>query len=260
MKIYVLTDMEGASGIHQEQQTQPGSGYYPEGLQLLMGDVNAAVDGAFAGGATEVVVNDGHGGGNNFRLEQMDPRARYESPAVPNVMPSLDESCAGMILVAHHARAGTLGAFLDHTQSSLSWYQYLINDTECGEIGQATAYAGHYGVPLIMVSGDESACTEAQELCPGVVVAAVKRGLGRQRARCLHPQVARELIREQAKEAVAAAAGGSFQPWQPALPITLTLTVYRTDMADSIAAALGVERVDARTVRKSVPDARRVYW
>ena len=258
MRIYLLTDMEGVSGICDERQVNEGTSAYAVGQRLLMADVNAAIDGAFAGGASEVVVNDGHGGGFNFILEEMDPRASYECPhRSEGIMPSLP-GAAGMIMVGQHSRAGTLGGFLDHTQSSLSWFRYFINDVEAGEIAQAAAYAGHYGVPLIMLAGDEAACREAAELCPGLHVAAVKRGLGRQRAHCLHPQRARALIREQAAQAVQDAA--NLRPWQPSPPITLTLTLCRTDMAEGLATAPGVERLDARTVRKVVADARGVYW
>ena len=257
VRIYIATDMEGVSGIWQQEQVQPGRPEYEQARPLLCGDVNAAIEGAFAGGATQVVVLDGHGSGSNLLLEQMDSRALYEAPARPAVLPSLDSGFAGLMKVGAHARAGTLAAFLDHTQSSQSWFRYLINETEAGELAQCAAYAGHYGVPLIMVSGDQAACEEAKALVPGVVTAAVKVGLTRQRARCLHPRAGRDLIRQAAEQAVRATAQPA--PWRPGLPITLTLTLYRTDMADNLMQP-GVERVDARTVRKVVPTALEVYW
>ncbi len=103
----------------------------------------------------------------------MDPRAIYETPCDFSPLPSLDESFAGLILTGHHAMAGTLNGFLDHTQSS-AWFDYKINGESVGEIGQETAYAGHFNVPLIMVTGDETACAETQRQFPGAVTVAVK--------------------------------------------------------------------------------------
>ena len=256
MKIYLLCDMEGASGIWQPEQVQRGAPEYLIGRELLMADVNAAIAGAFDGGAKEVVVCDTHGGGTHFLLEKMDERAVYETPAMSSPMPALDSSFAGLILTGHHAMAGTLNAFLDHTMDSSAWFCFKINGRPVGEIGMETAHAGHFGVPLIMVTGDEAACREAESQFPGIVAVAVKRGLGRNHACCVHPERARELIRQGAAEAVRKAK--TLQPWRLSPPITLELTYYRSDMADSAAARSGNERVDARTVRRIVQSAAEV--
>jgi len=256
MKIYILCDMEGTSGIWRREQTDSSSPHYQQGRELLMADVNAAIQGAYEGGATELVVCDTHGGGANFLIEKLDPRPRYENPCEFSPLPSIDETFAGLILTGHHAMAGTLNGFLDHTQSSASWFQYRINGQAVGEMGQETAYAGYFGVPLIMVTGDEAACREAESQFPGIVAVAVKRGLGRNHACCVHPERARELIRQGAAEAVRKAK--TLQPWRLSPPITLELTYYRSDMADSAAARSGNERVDARTVRRIVQSAAEV--
>jgi D-amino peptidase len=255
MRIYILCDMEGTSGIWRREQVDRSLPEYRQGRALLMADVDAAVAGAFDGGADEVVVGDTHGGGANFLVEQMDPRPRYETPGNGSPLPSI-EGCAGLILTGHHAMAGTLNAFLDHTQSSASWFEYKINGTPYGEIGQETAYAGHFGVPLIMVTGDEAACAEAQSQFPGIVTVAVKKALGRSRATCLHPEKARALIREGAQRAVQQA--HTLKPWTLTPPITLELTYYRTDMADEAALRPGNERVNARTLRRVVQSAAEV--
>ncbi|MFB3881562.1 MAG: M55 family metallopeptidase [Armatimonadota bacterium] len=256
MKIYLLCDMEGTSGIWRREQVDSSSPMYQQGRELLMADVNAAIAGAYEGGAKELVVCDTHGGGPNFLIEKMDPRPWYETPSESSPLPSLDESFAGLILMCHHAMAGTQNAFLDHTQSSMSWFDYKINGESYGEIGQETAYAGHFGVPLIMVTGDEAACAETERQFPGAVTVAVKRAQGRSRARCMHPGKAHELIRRGAAEAVRKAT--ALKPFRPTLPITLELTFYRTDMADSAAARPGNERVGPRTVRRVVQQAAEV--
>jgi D-amino peptidase len=256
VKIYLLCDMEGASGIWRVEQTDKAFPDYEHGRELLMGDVNAAVEGCFDGGATGLVVCDTHGGGPNFLIQRMDPRPCYETPCAASPLPSLDGSFGGLILMCHHAMAGTQDAFLDHTQSSEHWFDYRINGESYGEIGQESAYAGHYRVPLIMVTGDEAACAETRRQFPGAVAVPVKRGLGRNRAFCLHPERAHELIRTGAAEAVRSA--GSMQPFRPALPATLELTFYRTDMADAAAARPGNERSGPRTVRRRIQTATEV--
>jgi D-amino peptidase len=171
-------------------------------------------------------------------------------------MPSLDNTFAGLILTGHHAMAGTLDGFLDHTMSSTHWFSFRINGQPVGEVGMETAVAGHFGVPLIMVTGDEAACTEAETMFPGIVTVPVKRGLGRSKARCIPPERAHASIREGAAKAVAKA--DELKPWKLEPPIELELTLCRSDYADSVASRSGVERVDARTVRKVVPSADQV--
>jgi D-amino peptidase len=254
MKIYILADMEGISGIRTMPQVKRDSpSEYAEGRRLMMDDINAAIDAAYANGATEVVACDTHGGGGQVILRDMDPRATYETPPQPSggrLMPALDESFDGVILLGHHARAGTLNGFLDHTMNSREWFEYTINGQPVGEIGIEAAYAGHFGVPVIAVSGDEAAVREAQALLGPVEGAVVKWGIGRNRARCLSLPNAHQAIRDAVARALVSI--GDKKPFQPDLPATVELTLYRSDMADAYAAKPGVERIDARTVRRQV--------
>lgn len=262
MKIYILADMEGISGIRKPQQVEPGGPeYVGEGISLMMKDINAAIDGAIAGGATEVVACDTHAGGGQVRVGDMDERALYETPAVGLMMPALDETFAGVILLGHHARAGTMNAFLDHTMSSASWFEYRLNDQVLGEIGMEAAWAGHFGVPVIMVSGDAAAGAEAREVLGDVETAVVKWGIGRQRARCLPLGKAHRVVRAAAERAVRRAAQKDFKPFQPTLPATVRVTFYRSDMADEWMAPRrkSWERVDARTVSRRIESLLDVY-
>ncbi|MEM1601762.1 MAG: M55 family metallopeptidase [Candidatus Bathyarchaeia archaeon] len=261
VKIYILTDMEGISGIWRPEQVQKGTSEYERGRRLLCEDVNAAIAGAFDGGATEVVVLDGHGDGNNFILEVMDDRAIYETvKSSLEVMPSLDETFSGLIQVGCHAMAGTLNAFLDHTQSSTTWFNLYINGRRFGEIGQAGAYAGAFGVPVIMVTGDKAACDEAQSFFGDIEVVAVKVGLGRNKAKCIAPKMAQKMIYDAAVRAVQRAKSGEFKPLILENPIEMRLELCRSDYADEYAARPGVERVDARTVRKIIKSAKEIYY
>ncbi len=245
--IYILADMEGITGIRNRQQVLPKSPDYEEGRHLMMEEINAAVDGAFKGGAKRVTVCDTHSSGAQIRLENMDPRAEYEAPNLGLIMPSLNESFDGVVLLGHHAMAGTADAFLDHTMSSREWFCFRINGRETGEIGIEASWAGHYGVPVIAVTGDRTACAEAKTFLGDVVTAEVKQAIGNAQARCVSCRTGHELV----KDAVAEAATRcrKFDAFCPELPATVQLTFQRTDLADAVVSRPGISRVDGRTVQ-----------
>lgn len=250
MRIYILADMEGISGIRMIEQTQRESREYPAACKFVMDDINVAIAAAFDAGATEVVACDTHGGGGQVNVDMMDPRATYETPNAGLMMPSLAEDFSAVVLLGHHAMAGTTNAFLDHTMSSTSWFEFKINDHAVGEIGIEAAYAAHFGVPVIAVSGDEATALEAKSLIANVECAVVKKGIGRNRANCLSMHAAHERIREAISRAVRNIS--RFSPWKPILPATIELTVYRSDMADAYAGRPGVDRVGPRTLRAQI--------
>ncbi len=250
MKIYILADMEGISGIRMIEQVQRESREYPAACKLMMDDINVAIAAAFDAGATEVVACDTHGGGDQVSVDMMDPRATYETPNAGLMMPSLTDEFSGVVLLGHHAMAGTANGFLDHTMSSSSWFEFRINDQVVGEIGIEAAYAAHFGVPVIAMSGDEAAALEAKSLIANVECAVVKKGIGRNRANCLSIHEAHGRIREAISRAVQNIS--QFSPWTPVLPATIELTVYRSDMADAYAGRSNVSRVTPRTLRAQI--------
>jgi len=252
MKIYIHTDMEGVTGIGTHEMIAPAGGRIRECCELLMGDVNAAVDGAFAGGADHVTVLDSHGGGGNFILEMLDPRAENDAKVNKRWFGKLDESFQGTFFIGAHAMAGTINGFLDHTQSSVEWHDYSVNGRRMGELAQWGLVAGHFGVPMLMVSGDEAACVEAREFFSPLETAIVKRGIGRNRAELTPSDEARARIREAARRAVSLI--GQASPFCPSLPMEIIMKFNRTDYCDKVARYPGNERVDARTVRKVTSD------
>jgi D-amino peptidase len=252
MKIYIMTDLEGISGVSEAACMERGSLFYHDARRYLMGDLNAAIAGCFDGGADAVVVRDGHGGGINFIMDQLDERVVHDFGSKPWTG-MLDESFDATMIVGQHAMAGTLNGFLDHTMSSASWWEYSINGRPHGELGMWAAIAGHYGVPLIFVSGDRAGCEEAARFIEGVVTVPVKEGRGRNRASCRPVRQAQEEIRAGVRRAVQGA--GKVKPYKIKLPATVQLVYYRSDMADDAVSRPGVERVDARTVRKQVQSA-----
>ncbi len=177
MKIMIMTDMEGVAGVlnHDDWVLRPGR-FYDKGVRLLTMEVNAAIDGLCAGGATEIVVVDGHGAGG-IDPELLDERALLQRGWDENVWPlGLDRSFAGLAFVGQHAKAGTDYSHITHTQ----WFNYIdlaVNGVSIGEYGQLALCAMELGVPTILACGEEALAREAEALTPGVVTVAGKRGL-----------------------------------------------------------------------------------
>lgn len=256
MKVYMATDMEGASGITQELMTFADQPRYQEGRRALTADINAAVRGAKAGGATEIIVADGHGacGGYNVIFEELESGAEYHlGSSGQYYADGCDEQTDLAFLVAYHAQAGTWPAILDHTQSSRAIVDLRANGEALGELGWTAAVCGHFGVPVGLVTGDDATCAEARELLGEVVTAQVKRARSRTCAICLAPGDARRLIEEKAQEAVERA--GEFRPFVIPGPITVRVQYLRTEMAQGWRRRRDVEMIDARTVEYEAANA-----
>ena len=246
MQVLIITDLEGISGVDSIDMIDESTDGYRRACAYLMADTNAAIDGAFAGGAERVVVLDGHGGGQNFIPDRLDKRAEQISSRDFARQTPLHYDA--LLCVGAHAMAGTQDAFLDHTQTSTKWFEYCINGTPQGEMGQQAYCLGHFGTPLVMASGDEAACREATWLVPNVATACVKKADGRNRAICLPPEEAYEKIRDAARDGVMRCK--EIRPLILALPAELKLTFTRNDYCDR-AMHEGLER-NGRTVRKTV--------
>ena len=204
MRVYILTDLEGISGITMWSQCGPSGGEaYEVSRRLLMSDVNAAVDGCYDGGATHVVVLDGHGWPCNMHPELMHPGAEYLcGPGFPTGW-AMDDSFDLGMQVGAHAMNRTKDGTLCHTQNHTSDARYWYNGREMGELGQGAIEMGHFGFPCVFVTGDVAACREANEFFgEHCVTVAVKKGLGRQCSQLLAPEKTRELIRAGAQEAM----------------------------------------------------------
>jgi D-amino peptidase len=242
MRVYIVSDLEGVSGVTLWSQTGPtDAAAYEASRRLLMGDVNACVEGCLAGGATRITVLDGHGWPFNFVPELMHPAAEY---LVGRGFPrgwGLDEGYDCGMQVGCHAKNRTPDGVLYHTQSHLSDARYWYNDVELGEIGQTALVFGHFGLPCVLVTGDHAACREAQELFgKQCLTEAVKYGYGRQCCRMLAPAKTQQLIRQAARAALVG--WTQAKPFKLDLPIrarveTLAVELPETATAEEIAAA-----------------------
>jgi D-amino peptidase len=245
MKILIATDMEGITGVTTWDQVTPGHAEYARFRRLMTQDVNAAIRGAFDGGADEVVIADGHWNGSNILVEELDSRARLNtgSPSPFSMMQGIDESVDGVMFVGYHARNGSPNAVLDHTWSSRTVANVWLNDILTGEYGLNAAVAGHFGVPVIMVSGDQTACAQVTELLGDVETAVVKQASSRFAAECLAPQVTQETICLSAERAIQRLAEGSVpDPFVIDTPVTVTVEFFTSDMADRATRIPGTKR------------------
>jgi D-amino peptidase len=221
LKIYVNTDLEGISGVFSFEQTRKkDTPLNIQACEYFMGDVAAVVRGLRDGGATEVIILDGHGS-QAVIPHLMVPGAKYLTgqprPGAGNLT-DLDSSFAGMVMLGFHAMMGTPDGVLNHTQSSQSEKRYWYNGVESGELAQNAAIAGYYGVAPIMVTGDEATCHEAKKFFGnGVVTVPVKRGVARESALLYPFEETHKALYEGAKRAVAAIS--SCKPYVPDSPI-----------------------------------------
>ena len=235
MKILIAVDMEGITGVTTWEQVTPGHAEYARFRKQMTQDVNAAIRGASDAGAGEVVVADGHWNGSNILLEELDPRARLNtgSPSPFSMMQGIDESVDGVIFIGYHARNGTPNAILDHTWSSRTVANVWLNGTLTGEYGLNAAVAGHFGAPVIMVSGDQTACAQVTELLGEMEIAVVKQATSRFAAECFSPQVTDEMIGMTTERAVERLLAGNVpEPFVLDVPITVTVEFFTSDMAD----------------------------
>ncbi len=256
-KILIAADMEGISGVVHWDQTDATHGEYARFRKLMTGDVNAAIRGAYDAGADEVIVADGHGNGRNILIEKLDTRARLNSgsPSPLSMVEGIDSGVSAAMFVGYHARMGSPRGVLDHTWSG-SVDRVWLNGREVGEIGCNAALCGHFGVPVILISGDQSACAEAADLLGPVETVVVKQASGRMAAECLPPKVAQERIYRAAVRAVQRLrAGDAPQPMRLQPPITVTIELVTSDRADRAAILPGARRLDGKRVEVVVDDA-----
>lgn len=261
MKLLISCDMEGISGIVDWEQVTPGHAeYLSRGRKLMTDDVNAAIAGAFEGGATEVVVSDGHWDARNILIEDLDSRARLNSgsPSPFAMMQSIDDTPPpdAVMLVGYHATSGTKKAVLDHTWSDQRIRAVFLNDRLVGEIGLNAALAGHYGVPVIALTGDQHACAEAQDLLgPELEIAVVKNATGRYAAQCLPLAEARQRICEAAARAMAKfSAGQAPKPWVVLTPVRVTVEFVYTQHTDRAFLMPGTERLSGTRLEYTASD------
>jgi len=247
MKILISADMEGITGVTTWDQVTPGHTEYFRFRKVMTADVNAAVRGACEGGADELVVADGHWNGTNILIEELDPRAKLNtgSPSPLSMMQGIDQSVDGVLFVGYHARQGSRMAVLDHTWSDTCVANVWLNEMPAGEYTMNAALAGHYGVPILMATGDQAACQQMIEQLGALETVAVKQGTGRYSAECLPANITQPMIEQCAKRSVQKLLKkGVLSPFMLKTPIKVTVELQGSDMADRAMLLPGVSRED----------------
>src|SRR5437764_7618228 len=255
-----MSDMEGVAGIVNWIQVTGGdSAAYQQGRELYTEEINAAVRGARAGGATEVIVMDCHGAGNGWSFnsliqDRLDPGCEFVvQDSWTEYTQPLEDGCDAARFVGMHAMAGTAGGVLSHTVSGSQWHNLWFNGRLVGETGINAALCGHWGCPVLLVTGDRQTCAEGTELLgAGLTTVPVKTGIGRFSARQMTPSRAREAIEAGARRALSDLK--AVAPYDPGRPSEITVEFAHSDGVEKHARRGGVEVLDGRRIRSSAPD------
>lgn len=259
LRVFIAVDMEGIAGVVDLSQLSPSGSNYPAAQKLMTEEANAAIEGAFAAGATKVTVSDGHGNGMNILPEALNPKASLIQswPRPLGMMEGIQDGYDAVICIGFHASTNTPNAVLAHTFTG-RFFDLKFNGKHGPEAMAVAAIAGSYGVPVVLVAGDNAVVDEVHQLVdPDIVGVVVKKALGMRSAESVSPQVARTKIRE----ATIAALGRlqSFHPFTMSKPVTVEITFRNMLNAEILSFLPIVERVGGSTIRFTGKDILEVY-
>lgn len=259
MKVYVSSDMEGTAGVVDWSQCLAPEPEYEYYRGLLQAEVNAAIEGAMSAGATTFLVNDSHSSMQNLRPDALLGKARYLSGRHKPMymMQGLDGSYDAVFFVSYHGSMASEASTLSHTYNPRAIARVLLNGVEVGESGINALVALGHGVPVVLVTGDDTTAEEARRVYPDIEAAVVKSSVSRFAADSLHPDAACALIREKAAAAVRGLSDA--RPAAVELPATLEVLFQNGDLAEMATWVEGVERTGTRTVTMTGSDGVRLY-
>jgi D-amino peptidase len=260
MKVFISCDMEGVAGIVDWEQCRPGGSAYAEGCELLLGEVNAAITGAIDGGATDILVNDSHGLMANLAPQRLAGNASYLSGRHKPLymMQGLDPSFDAAFFVGYHGSMGSNGV-LSHSYNPRAVGAVRVNGAAAGESAINALVALHHGVPIALVTGDQVTIEESRGVVPKARGVVVKESVSRFAAVSVHPERARSLIAEGARQAVHDVAAGTAPLPGISLPARLEVDWLTTDMAEMATWVRGFARTAPRTSECVDDDALRLY-
>lgn len=262
VKVFISVDIEGVTGIVSFSQCgRPDGQHYDYAFarRMLVHDVNAAIRGARAGGATHVVVKDAHATCKNLLIDDLEPGTELISGygyGPDGMMHGIDESFDAAMLVGYHAMAGAQQGMMEHALAG-GVHRFWINGGLAGEIAVSAAVASGYGVPTVLVTSDETGCIEAQSALPGVKTYSTKRGMSKYMGLLVHPSETGPGIEAAAAESIASLS--SVQLYRPSEPTTLRVEFHKAEETDLPSMLEGVTRVDGYTLELTRPTFRQAH-
>ena len=249
LKIYISADMEGVVGVVTNEQLGPQGFEYARFREFMTNEVNAAVGAAFEAGATGIVISDSHGNGQNLLIEKLPTNVLVVRawPRPLMMMQGIDETFAGAIFIGYHTATTNAQGVRAHTISSARLADVRLKGVSVSEAGLNAAIAGHFNVPVIMISGDDAVVKETQALLGDVEGAVVKWASGFHSAKTLTPEAGYVLIREKVKKAIGRIK--DFKPYKLAAPIQLDVRFKNYRPSEVLSYLSIVERTDAHSIR-----------
>jgi D-amino peptidase len=249
MKIYISADMEGVVGVVTGENLGPSGFEYSKAREWMTAEVNAAIDGARAAGATEIVISDSHGNGQNLLIDKLPPDVTLirSWPRPLMMMEGIDETFDAAIFIGYHSSTTNNEGVRAHTMSSGRLADIRLNGISVPEAGINAAIAGHFGVPVVMLSGDNAIVEEARALLGDIEGAVVKEAISYHSAKTLMPEVAYKLIREKVTTAIERTA--DFEPYELSTPVTLDVRFKNYRPSEVLAYLSIVERTDSHSIR-----------
>jgi D-amino peptidase len=265
VRVYISVDMEGITGVAVSKHVTPGEKEYDRFRRLMTQEANAAIEGALAAGATEIVVSDGHGPMTNLLVEELHEAARLLSGSnkLLGQLEGIDRGWDAAFFVGYHQREGGGDGILNHTLLGRIVYEVRLNGEPVDEAAINAGLAGAFGVPVALVTGDAAVCAEAERRLPGVVTAPVKEAIDRVVGLTLTPARAHALIRERAAQALRAVREGTVVPYRVAVPAVFEVDFKRTPPARMATLFPGVQRRGPRTIAVTDTDyvkAFKLFW
>ena len=249
LKIYISADMEGVVGVVSDAQLGPEGFEYNRFREFMSAEVNAAIEAARAAGATEIVISDSHGNGQNLLMEKLpkDVMLIRSWPRPLMMMQGIDETFDGVIFIGYHTSTSNMEGVRAHSFSSARLAEVRLNGVPMSEAGINAAIAGHFNVPVIMISGDDAIIKEAGALLGNIEGAVVKWASGFHSAKTMMPEAAYSLIGEKVKKAIARR--GEFKPYKPKAPLQLEIRFKNYRPSEVLSYLSVIERIDSHTVR-----------
>lgn len=249
MKVLISVDMEGVAGVVTGEQLGPPGFEYTRFREFMTREALAAVNAARAAGATEIVVADAHGNGQNLLIDQFpaDVRVIRSWPRRLGMVAGVDDKVDALVYIGYHAGTNNTTGVRAHTFSSANLTRVALNGTNVTEGSWNAAIAGHFNVPVVMLSGDDAAIAEVRKAIGNVEAAETKRSLGFHSANTITPEASVKLIDERVRAALGRRA--EFKPYKVTGPVTVDVSFKNYMPAEVLAYLPLFERTDSHSIR-----------